>query len=135
MGRVMMSLAVVVFLSLMMAGSGLAGGVLPELPGDAPRNGPAVDDGKQAKRLMLATKAVEAGLYTVTIPGILPRIVTGPIWDTSDYGLKNDFVSVVYAYYYHRMGKRHYALAVRDRRTNKTIGVYDGEHGRGLKLK
>jgi hypothetical protein len=90
----------------------------------------------QQARGDLIKKLIREGVFVKTdIPGNLPRVYVGPTFYGLDFDTKQQFVSVVYAYYFDGSGGLD-IVRVMDGRTNKEIGDYVlPPFGTGLSLK
>lgn len=87
---------------------------------------------KQAGRERLMKKLGSEGIFQkIVVPGNLPRLYVAPRFYRLDFDTKQNFVSVVYAYYFDGKNVTD-AVRIYDGRSGKEIGSYTVTQG--LKL-
>ena len=102
----------------------------------ATRSGPSIDKSpeKQAARKRLIEKLISEGVFQKvdTMGGNLPKAYVRPAFYNLDFETKQQFVSVVYAYYFNGSNISDLVI-LRDSRGGKDVGDY--APSRGLKMK
>jgi hypothetical protein len=90
----------------------------------------AQDDGNQAARKKYIEDAISQGIFKkVVVPGDLPHVWVTPLFQSADFDLKQNLITLVYQYY--RLGElRNLELVVvKDSKTGKRIGKYSPRTG------
>lgn len=88
-----------------------------------PPPAPKVDKSEEAqkRRADLIKKLIGMRVFTkIEMPGNLPRVWTGPAFQTLDFDTKSKFVSVVYAYHFDGSD------------ISDTVRVFDGRSGKEI---
>ena len=79
----------------------------------------------QAGRKKLIEKLISTRVFhKVETPGNAPRVYVLPAFYELDFDMKQQFVSVVYAYYFDGSDAYGDLVRVFDARTNKSVGTY-----------
>jgi hypothetical protein len=88
---------------------------------------PVIDKstGTQTQRKQLIEKLIASRIFhKVATPGNAPRVYVLPPFYELDFDTKQQFVSVVYAFYFDGTNELTDLVRVFDARTNKSIGTY-----------